>query len=194
MAKQNQTPVAEQTFNCPITVPVKYNQMIAESITGDGALVAKIALAAEGALLDLCEGGLMLNAVAVRKLAEANGGIAPGVDQVVEQFQKGVGRVNGAMQITVSLPPEYEQVVRQAAEFQGMTTAEILNNSWNFIWDNGDLYDPRPFVERVIMRNADKQALVKMLGKDFQTGTELAGLVQKYLKERSEVFAEMDDK
>lgn len=191
MPKPNQGPQPqERTFNCEITIPTKYLKPLDEAVDTEDPIGSKVASAAEGALLDICEGGLMLNAKAVQKMSEAFGK-PPGVDEVVEQFTKGLGRANGKLQFVIEVTPEYEAMLQNAADFQGTTIQECFQNTINYELDQGNLYDPRPFVERVLMRKADYDKLVSKLGKPFTTGTELAGLVEKYLAEHESPFEEV---
>lgn len=188
MPKPVQPPVTQETtYSCEITVPNKHLPAIKAGVEGDSPVADKVAALAEGTLLDLCEGGMMLNAQAVKRMAESLGKV-PTVEQVITEFSRGVGRVAGKLQITVDLPPEMESVIQAAADFQGVPIQQVLQDAWNTAWDNGDFYDYRPYVERVLMRNEDKAKLVKLLGKDFVSGTELAELVEKYVAE-NDTFA-----
>lgn len=184
------TPATETAFHCELTVPKEYIQKFANISEGD-TLSEKVQFVAQGALLDMCEGGLMLNAKVVEKLTEALGE-PPDPDQIVEHFSTGVGRRDGKLEIIITLDPEYEQVVAAAAEFQGVTTREILQNAWQTAWDNGDFYDPRTYCERVMMNHADREALIKLLGKNFTSGTELAGLIREYCTREAGIFSELD--
>lgn len=183
MPKPVQPPVTQETtYACEITVPNKHLPAIKAGVEGEASLPEKIAALAEGTLLDLCEGGMMLNAQAIKRMAESLGRM-PTVEEIITEFSRGVGRVAGKLQIVVDLPPEMEGVVQAAAEFQGVSMKQVLQDAWSTAWDNGDFYDYRPYVQRVLMRNDDKEKLVKLLGKDFVSGTELAELVEKYVAE-----------
>lgn len=192
-----QTASTETVFSVDLTIPNKHLPTIRdtdlEGLDANAPISAKIAAIAEGALLDLCEGGQMLQPPVMRKLTESFGKV-PAADDIVEQFSRGAGRKDGKLQITISLDPAYEAVVQQAADFQGVTPAQCLQNCWDTAWDNGDFYDPRPHADRVLMTNDMKSRLVKLLGKDFATGGELGDLVEKFVGEHEGLFADVGDK
>lgn len=192
MPKPAQPQAQEKTFNCEITVPIKYLKQLDEAVESDSPIAAKVAFAAEGALLDICEGGLMLNAKAVQRMAESLGH-SPNVDETVDNFCKGAGRVAGKLQITVGVPPETEGMFEQIREFQGKESVQaVVQDLFDTALDNGDFYDYRPYAERVLMGKQHYDKLVAKLGKPFSTGTELAELVEKYLAEKESPFAEVE--
>jgi hypothetical protein len=191
MAKQNKE--VSTTYSVSLTVPDKHIPDIKNCPAASDIepIAAKVAWLAECTLLDFCEGALILQAPVVKKMAEAFGRPITSIDTVVEMFQRGVGRKDGKMQITISLDPAYEGVAQQAAEFQGRTIPEVMQDAWDTAWDNGDFYDPRPHADRVLMTLADKKELVEILGKDFSTGTELAGLIKTYAADHEGLFSEV---
>lgn len=195
MGKPNRTPqppnVASTTFTIDITVPNKFIPLILSAVPGEESTGSRVAAMAEGALLDLCEGGIMLQSPVIKKLNEAFGASVE-VEDIVGQFQRGVGRKDGKLQITISLDPAYEGIAQQAADFQGVDIPRVMQNAWDTAWDNGDFYDPRGRVGRVVMPAESKAELVKILGKDFSTGTELAGLIKAYAIEHEGLFSEVD--
>jgi hypothetical protein len=176
-----------------LTIPKKYLPDMDLTVEGDDPIGSKVESLAAGALLNLLEGGMMLQPPVMRKLTEALGRV-PEVAEVVGFFSKGVGRKDGKLQITISLDPAYESVAQQAADFQGVTIPECLQNCWDTAWDNGDFYDPRPHADRVLMTSTDKAELVVLLGSDFTTGTDLVKLIKTWIAEHEDTFSEIGGK
>lgn len=149
------------------------------AVPGDDAPARKISGIAVGCLVDLVAGGILLPPSAVARMREALKE-TPTVDVVVEQFEKGVGREMGKLSIVVGLDPAYEGILQEAAQFNGMTIQEMIQNSWDTAWDNGWLYDPHDRVQRVLMTTEQKQELETLLGKTFANGTELYAAVKEF--------------
>lgn len=180
----------ETTYSCAITVQKSWTKGIEQTVPGDYPFQAKVEALAGQFLTDMCLGAIMMQPHEVKKLQEVLGKEVFPAD-IMEQFQRGVGRKEGKLQITISLDPAYEGVARQAAEFQGVGIKELLQKAWDTAWDNGDFYDPRVSTERILMTHEDKKELVAVLGKDFANGTELAAMVKQYAAEHEGLFDEV---
>lgn len=180
----------EKTYNCALTIQNKYLKGINRTVDGDYPIHSKIESLAQQWFTDMCLGGIMLQGNEVQKLQEVLGKeVFP--SDIMEQFQKGVGRREGKLQITISLDPAYEGVVQAAADFQGVTVHEVLQRAYDTAWDNGDFYDPRVSTERILMTHSDKKELAAILGKDFANGTELAAIVKQYAADHEGLFEEI---
>lgn len=194
MAKDNkpQPPASdvEKTYSCAIVIHNRHLRAIDRHVEGDVPIQTKIELLAQQFISDMLAGGMILQSNECNKLNEVLGKEAFPSD-IIEQFQRGVGRREGKLQIMISLDPAYEGVAQAAADFQGITIHDLLQRAWDTAWDNGDFYDPRVSTERVLMTHEDKKELAAILGKDFANGTELAALVKQYAADHEGLFDEV---
>ena len=132
-----------------------------------------------GLLLDMAEGATLIGASIVKEMTEAFGK-SPSPEEISENFQKGLSRIGGGHFIVIRLQPEQIEPLKYSAEFNGFDSVEqAMQNLWDYQWDQGNMYDFREPLERVLMTKAMKEKLVQLLGKDFSNGAELGELIEE---------------
>ena len=189
---QPQPPASEdaKTYNCEITIQDKWIKAIHQAAPGDFPVASKVEALAQGFFTDMLLGAIMMSPIEVKKMEETIGKeVFP--SDIMEQFQRGVGRREGRLEFTIALDPADEGPVQAAAEFQGCTIKDVLQKCWQEAWYQGEFYNRSNFSQHVAMTHEDKKELAAILGKDFSNGTELAGLVKAYAADHEGLFEEI---
>lgn len=185
--KSNQDQAAQPgtvTYNIDITLPVLQSRAVIELAPDEESDSRSVAAVSMGLMLDLVEGGIMLSPETAGRLREAFGR-TPCQDEIVEQAERGLGRIAGKLSMVVTVDPAYEDLLRQSAEFNGCSIEQLIQNSWSTAWDSGWLYEPKPPLNRVLLTDGQKAELVEMLGRDFANGSELMDAIKEVVPEGS---------
>ena len=165
---------------------------ICGSVPGDQTRSQKVAEVALGLLEQLCEGALVVPAVMVRKMHECLGR-PPELPDIIDQFERGTGRKDGQLSITVPIDPVIEPVLRDAAQFNGYQSVEQYYRSLlDTANDQGWFHQIQPNPARVLMTQKAHDELSDILGKKFDNGTELAAMVKEYVTDNSGIFSGKD--
>lgn len=187
MAKKSSEP-STTTLSVDLVIDQKHMDAIAGSVPGEGSAGHKTAQVALGLLEQIAEGGMMLPPLIVAKMRESLGK-DPELTDILDQFEKGVGRRGGQLSITISLDPVHEQTLREAAKFNNFATPELyMQNLWDTFWDNGWVHDTIPAPVCVRMTPQDFSDLQDLLGKGFSNGTELVAAIRDYANSGAGIF------
>jgi len=175
----------------------KHIETLASIAPGTDSDVRKVTAIAMGLLEQLAEGGIMLPPVIVKKM-EDSFGRAIEVENILDNFEKGIGRKDGRLGVTMFIDPAYEEPLRESAIFNGFNKPDgtpdverYMQNLLDTAWDNGWFHQMTSGTRRLLMLPGDYDAVKELLGgKDFETGTDLAALLKEYCAQNSGLFSE----
>lgn len=174
----NKAKPGQMTIPAELVLNVDTVEAIAASVKEDQPPAHKVVRVAIGMLESLASGAILMSPVLVRRVAEAVGKEIDATD-IADLAEIGAGRRAGQLSVTLNIDPVYEDLLRTNADFQGMTIGQLLQNSMDTAWDNGWFYTmPAGTATHVQMRDADKRSLEAILGKPFNSGTELIALIK----------------
>jgi hypothetical protein len=153
----------------------------------------KIGGVALSLLQDLADGGLMLKAEEVARIATATGLDPECGEDLIEAISAGTGREEGSLKVFILIDPSYEMAYQEIADMRGQPIQQLFQDLMDFViaqqWVNDLPSEKQPVA--VLMTPEDKAELEKLLGGKFQTGTDLAGLVKKLVADSTDLFADV---
>lgn len=172
-------------FNLQVDLDQEQIPVLTGLVAGDQNDTQKLVTLVSSLLKDTWGGGLMLSPEEMARITEATGLDPESGEDLIPLLSEAAGRSEGKLSFRVSVDPVYEEYYREPAEMQGRTVQELIQEIVDTVMDGDPLQynvgSLAGYPEVIRMTQNDKAALEKLLGAKFQTGTDLAKLIQESL-------------
>lgn len=137
----------------------------------------KIAGLANGAMLDLADGGMTLDGNVTRQIMELTGGLDDNQD-LVKMVEAGRGMDNGRMVGKWMIDPTYEPVLQDIAASQGLSIQQVIQSLMDWGVGQGWAYQIAPDTSVMFFRREDAAAIGELIGVPNATGTDIANFLR----------------
>jgi hypothetical protein len=181
-------------FNLQVDLQPEEVPTLIGLVDGDQNEVQKLSTLSESLLHDTSGGGMMLTPDEMARITEATGLDPNCGEDLIPLLSEASGKEEGKLTFKISVDPVYEAYYREAAEMQGRSVKELVQDIINTIMDNDPLqYNMGNFgfPEVFRMLPKDKEGVEQLLGGKFQDGMSLVSLIRKALG--SDMFEGMVD-
>jgi hypothetical protein len=155
--------------------------LVSEESLNDTQKLSKVA---EEFLGDVAGGGLVLSPAEMARITEATGLEVECGEELIPLLSEATGREEGKMTFKCSVDPVYEEYYEEAANAQGRTVKELIQDIWDIFMDGDPMQynmGNAGYPQLVRMMPKDREAIEKLLGAKFETGTDLVKLIQESL-------------
>jgi len=172
--------MATKTFLIELELTPTQTKSISAKVPGDYPDSYKIAGVAKGAMLDIADGGFVVDGKVAKQIEALTGPIGDAQD-LVSFVERGVGREDGATVVTWKADPVYLPLLEQAAQSQGSTVQEVMQGLMDYACGQGWLYDINPESKVLFLSREDAKAMAEILGTNpgNVTGTDMADFIRR---------------
>lgn len=176
-----QTLEADQvtSVRVPVTIEVDstgYDKIVA-LIPGEEPGATKFQDFMNQLCADFVGGGLMLSPEDMLRIHDYKADAGP--DDLIQAIAESSGMEEGQMIAKWAVDPSYWEPLRLAAETQGITVEDLVQNLMNYAINGGWFFDLSPMPKQVLMTQEDFADLEKIMDKKEFTGADIVAFLRK---------------
>ena len=135
----------------------------------------------EEILTQMATGGVMFSPEEVKLVLDSTGVQLGTAEDLIPYISDVAGMVDGKHRVTVLIDPANYPAYEELARTQERTVDALMQEVVDAVQENEWVYELHPRPHHVLMTEKGAERLAEILGSTFNTGTELADLIEKKL-------------
>ena len=152
----------------------------------DASPSQKIRDMAEDVLTQIATGGVLFPPDGVKLVLDSTGVELGSAEDLIPYISDVAGMVDGKHRVTVLIDPANYPAYEELARTQERTVDALMQEVVDAVQENEWVYELHPRPHHVLMTEVAAERLAEILGSKFNTGTELADLIEKKLSPPAE--------
>jgi hypothetical protein len=147
----------------------------------DASPSQKIRDMTEDVLTQIATGGVLFPPDDVKLVLDSTGVQLSNAEELIPYISDVAGMVDGKHRVTVLIDPANYPAYEELARTQERTVDALMQEVVDAVQENEWVYELHPRPHHVLMTEVAAERLAEILGAKFNTGTELADLIEKKL-------------